>query len=96
MVPLMMSFIGMSMRLASGTSLVAVMLLVTPAAIEQCILGNVNYLVGLAVICGSIPGSIVGARLAARLPERMLRFVFACFLLLAAILLLVKELGLLG
>ncbi|MBO4352000.1 MAG: sulfite exporter TauE/SafE family protein [Eggerthellaceae bacterium] len=96
MVPLMLAFIGIPMRLASGTSLVAVMLLVTPAAIEQCLLGNVNYLVGLAIICGSIPGAIIGARLVKRVPERTLRFAFGFFLLLAAILLLVKELGLLG
>lgn len=96
MVPLMLAFIGISMRLASGTSLVAVMILVTPAAIEQCLLGNVNYLVGIATICGSIPGAIIGARLVKRVPERTLRFAFGCFLLLAAILLLVKELGLLG
>lgn len=93
MVPLMMAFANMSMRMASGTSLVAIMFIATPAAIEQCILGNVNYVVGIAMICGSIPGAIVGGRLANRIPERELRLVFAGFLLLAAILLVVKELG---
>ena len=96
MVPLMMAFMKMPMKLASGTSLIAVMMLVTPAAIEQCVFGNVDYLVGIAIICGSIPGAIIGARLANRLPERTLRFVFGGFLLVAAILLLVKELGFLG
>ena len=96
MVPLMVSLLGMPMRLASGTSLIAVMILATPAAIVQCAIGNVNYLTGIATACGSIPGALLGARLVARVPERALRFIFAGFLGVAAILLVVKEAGLLG
>ena len=96
MVPLMVSLLGMPMRLASGTSLIAVLILATPAAIMQCVIGNVSYLVGIATACGSIPGAFLGARLVARVPERTLRFVFAGFLGVAAILLVVKEVGLLG
>lgn len=96
MVPLMVSAMGMPMRLASGTSLIAVMILALPATVMQCLLGNVDYLVGVAVACGSIPGALVGARLVARMPERALRFVFAGFLGVAAILLVVKEVGLLA
>lgn len=94
MVPLMVSFLGMPMRLASGTSLIAVMILATPATIYQCVLGNVDYLVGIAMACGSIPGALAGARLVARVPERALRLVFSAFLGAAAILLVVKEIGL--
>ena len=96
MVPLMLVLLDMPMKLASGTSLIAVMILATPAAITQCMLGNVDYLAGIAMACGSIPGAVIGARLATRVPERTLRFVFAAFLGVAAILLVVKELGLLG
>ena len=96
MVPLMLSLLNMPMRFASGTSLIAVMVLAIPATIAQCMLGNVDYLVGIAIACGSIPGAIIGARLVSRIPERTLRFVFAAFLCLAAVLLVVKELGFLG
>ena len=96
MVPLMVAFMNMPMRMASGTSLIAVMILATPASIMQCVLGNVDYLVGIAVACGSIPGAVLGARLASRIPERALRLVFAAFLGVAAMLLVVKEFGLLG
>lgn len=96
MVPLMLAILDMPMKLASGTSLIAIMILALPAVIEQCIIGNVNYVVGIAVACGTIPGAIIGARLIKVLPERTLRFAFAAFLLLAAILIVVKELGLLG
>lgn len=93
MVPLMVSLLAMPMRIASGTSLIAVMILATPATVMQCALGNVDYLTGIVVACGSIPGALLGARLVSRVPERALRFTFAAFLGVAAILLVVKEIG---
>lgn len=96
MVPLMLSVVGIPMRLASGTSLIAVMILAVPGAVEQGILGNIDYLAGVAVAVGSIPGAIVGARLVRVVPERMLRFLFGGFLVVVAVLLLVNELGILG
>ena len=96
MVPLMVSLLNMPMKLTSGTSLIAVMLLATPASVMQCFLGNVDYLAGIAVACGSIVGAAFGAKLVARVPERTLRFVFASFIVVAAILLVLKETGLLG
>ena len=96
MVPLMLSLLHMPMRLASGTSLIAIVILAAPATVLQCAMGNVDYLVGIAVACGSIPGAFLGGRLASRAPERGLRFGFAAFLGIAALMLVVNELGLLG
>ena len=96
MVPLLVAFLNIPMKLTSGTSLIAVMILATPASILQCSIGNVDYLAAIAMACGSIPGALVGARLVQRLPERQLRFAFAASLFVAAILLVVKEVGLLG
>ena len=96
MIPLMLALFDMPMRLASGTSLIAVMMLALPGTIAQCMLGNVDYVIGIATACGSIPGALIGARLVSRLSERALRFTFAGFLSIAAILLVVKELGVLG
>lgn len=94
MIPLMVSFLNLPMRIASGTSLVAVMILALPATIVQCVLGNVDFMAGIAVACGSIPGAVVGARLVNRVPERSLRLAFAAFLGIAAILLVANEVGL--
>ncbi|HIW76058.1 MULTISPECIES: sulfite exporter TauE/SafE family protein [Gordonibacter] len=96
MVPLMLSLVGISMKQASGTSLIAVMLLAIPGVIEQGILGNINYMAGIAVAIGSIPGAILGARLVRIVPERMLRFIFGGFLIVAAVVLVLNELGILG
>ncbi|HIY82582.1 MAG TPA: sulfite exporter TauE/SafE family protein [Candidatus Rubneribacter avistercoris] len=96
MVPFMLSFVGIPMRLASGTSLMAVMILAVPGVIEQALFGNINYLAGIAVAVGSIPGAAVGARLVRVVPERTLRFIFSGFLLVAAVLLALNEFGILG
>lgn len=96
MVPLFLSKLNLPMKKASGTSLVAVGILVLPALATQVVLGNVNWAAGLACIVGSIPGAVLGAKLQARIPERALRFYFAGILGVAATLLIVNELGFLG
>ncbi|WP_139651312.1 sulfite exporter TauE/SafE family protein [Raoultibacter phocaeensis] len=93
MVPLMLSLIGIPMKQASGTSLIAVMLLAIPGVIEQGMLGNIDYMAGILVAIGSIPGAVIGARLVRKVPERILRFIFGGFLIIAAILLVLNETG---
>lgn len=93
MVPLFVSMLGIPMRLASGTSLTAVCILAIPGVIEQGILGNIDYMVGIAMMVGSIPGAQLGAGLVKRVPERELRFLFAGFLLIAAVMLVVNEIA---
>ncbi|WP_102373351.1 sulfite exporter TauE/SafE family protein [Raoultibacter massiliensis] len=96
MVPLMLSLIGISMKKASGTSLIAVMILAIPGVIEQGILGNINYTAGIMVAIGSIPGAVIGARLVRKVPERILRFIFGGFLIVAAIMLVLNETGIIA
>lgn len=96
MVPMMISIAHISMRVTSGTSLIAVMILAVPGTIAQALLGNINWVAGIAVACGSIPGAALGARLVRRVPERQLRFLFAGFLVVSASLLVVSQLGLWG
>ena len=96
MVPLMLSIIGIPMRKASGTSLIAVMILAIPGVIEQGIIGNINYLAGIAIVIGTIPGAVIGARLVTKVPERTLRLLFGCFLIVAAVMLALNEVGIFG
>lgn len=96
MVPLMLSIIGIPMRRASGTSLIAVMILAIPGVIEQGIIGNINYLAGIAIVIGTIPGAVIGAKLVTKVPERTLRLLFGCFLIVAAVMLVLNEVGVLG
>ncbi len=96
MVPMMLAILSIPMTLASGTSLIAIMILAIPGVIEQGILGNIDYLAGIAVVVGTIPGAVIGARLIRVIPERQLRFLFGCFLLVAAVMLMLNEFGILG
>lgn len=96
MVPLMLAVLDIPMSLASGTSLIAIMVLAIPGVIEQGLLGNIDYLAGIAIVVGSIPGALVGARLVRVVPERQLRFIFGGFLLVAAVMLMLNEFGILG
>ena len=93
MVPLFLSVLGLQMKEASGTSLIAIGILAIPGAITQLALGNVEVVIALAVLAGSIPGAMLGARFAKRIPERELRFAFAGVLAVCAILMFVQELG---
>lgn len=96
MVPLMTSILHVPMKLTSGTSLIAVMILAVPGTVTQALLGNINWIAGIAVACGSIPGATLGAKLIPKVPERQLRFLFAGFLVVAAVLLVVNQLGVWG
>lgn len=91
MVPLFISLLGVSMKQASGTSLVAVCILAVPGVVEQLVLGNVMVATGLAMAVGSIPGAVLGANLTRYVPERQLKLFFAALLVFAAVMLLVNE-----
>lgn len=93
MVPLFITVYHLSMHEASGTSLVAVMILAIPGIIQQAMFGTIDYMVGICIAAGSIPGGYFGAKLSRRIPERQLRLIFGCFLVVAAVLLVVNEIA---
>lgn len=91
MVPLFLSVLGITMKHASGTSLIAVVILAIPAVVTQGFLGNIDYVAGIAMAIGSIPGAVLGASLVSILPERRMRFIFGGFLFVAAAVLMANE-----
>lgn len=93
MIPLFMQLLKTPMKLTSGTSLIAVMILAVPGTITQAVLGNVDWVAGIMVAIGTIPGAAIGSKLIVRVPELVLRFVFSAFLLVAAALLVLNQLG---
>lgn len=96
MVPLMLSLIHIPMKLASGTSLIAILILAIPGTVENGFAGNIDFLTGISVAVGSIPGAVAGSFLVRKVPERALRFIFGGFLIVAAIVLFLNEFGILG
>ena len=93
MTPLFVVLLGLSMKHASGTSLLAIAILSIPGAIEQIVMGNVVVWLGLAIAAGSIPGAVIGAKLIKRVSERHLRFGFGIILGVAAIGMALREAG---
>lgn len=95
MVPLMIGWLHVPMKKASGTSIVAIIILAIPGVISQILLGHINFMHGILMAVGSIPGAALGARMIKYVNERQLRFLFAGFLFVAGALLILNELGIL-
>jgi len=90
--PFLVGYMHFSMKMASGTSLLAVMILAIPAAITQIVFGNVVWLVCIGLAIGAIPGSIVGARRVKVTKERTLSVLLGSLLIVVGAMLIVNEL----
>jgi uncharacterized membrane protein YfcA len=82
-VPLLILWLGYGERLATGTSLAAILVIALFAAGAQGLYGNVDLAHGLLVGLPAVAGVVAGAALQQRLSERAVSLLFA--LLLAAI-----------
>ena len=83
-VPLLAGWVGMPLKRALGTSLLAIVALVIPGTVVHAALGHLDIGIGLAVVVGAVPGARLGAALALGAKERTLRIVVGCGLLLVA------------
>ena len=84
-VPLLVLLAQFPRRLAAGTSLGAIV----PAAIvgvaSYAVLGNVDWLMALILVVGSVIGAQIGAHLLHRLPVLAIRWAFIVFLVAVAV-----------
>jgi uncharacterized membrane protein YfcA len=85
MVPLLSGRLGMPLKQALGTSLLAMTALVIPGTIVHAVLGHVDWAIVAALIVGSVPGALIGAKLALGVRERTLRVLVGSFLLVVAV-----------
>ena len=85
MVPLLAGWLGMPLKTALGTSLLAMVALVIPGTLVHSWLGHIDWAIFLVVVAGSVPGAFVGARIALGTKERTLRMVVGTFLLVVAL-----------
>jgi uncharacterized membrane protein YfcA len=71
-----------------GTDIAHAFLLVTSAGIIHAGIGNVDYMLVLNLLLGSIPGVVLGSTLSSKLPTKPLRAILAIMLLISGIKLL--------
>jgi uncharacterized membrane protein YfcA len=89
MVPLLILWLGYGEREATGTSLMAILLIATAGTAIQALYGNVHPLDALIVGAPAIGGVIAGTAVQQRIPERAVAFGFGVLLVVSAILLVV-------
>jgi uncharacterized protein len=89
MVPLLILWLGYGEREATGTSLMAILLIAAAGTAIQALYGNVHPLDALIVGGPAVAGVIVGTAAQQRIPERAVAFAFAVLLVVSAILLVV-------
>jgi uncharacterized membrane protein YfcA len=72
-VPMLAGWVGMPLKRALGTSLLAIVALVIPGTITHAALGNIDWALFVVVAIGAVPGARLGATLAIAARERTLR-----------------------
>lgn len=85
MVPMLAGWLGMPLKRALGTSLLAIVALVIPGTIVHAALGHIDWTLFLVVTLGAVPGARLGASLALGARERTLRLLVGGFLLIVAV-----------
>ncbi len=75
MVPLLAGWLGMPLKRAQGTSLLAIAALVVPGTVVHAALGHIDLGIFLALTAGAVPGARLGAAIALGARERTLRSV---------------------
>ena len=84
-VPLLILWLGYEERMATATSLAAIIFIAAYAAATQGLYGNVNVLDAAAVGIPAVAGVLGGAWLAQRLQGRTISLLFAAVLLGSAV-----------
>jgi uncharacterized protein len=85
MVPLLIIWLGYGEREATGTSLMAIVVIAALAVTLQAFYGNVDPPNAALVGIPAIAGAIAGTALQQRLPERAISLLFALLLVVIAI-----------
>lgn len=84
-VPLLMLWLGYEERLATATSLAAIVFIAAFAAAVQGLYGNVRLLDALEIGLPAVAGVLIGTWLQQRLQARSIALMFAAILLASAV-----------
>jgi uncharacterized membrane protein YfcA len=85
LVPLLIVWLGYGEREATGTSMMAIVVIAALAVTVQAFYGNVNPANAAVIGLPAIGGAIAGTALQQRLPERAISVLFALLLVVIAV-----------
>ncbi len=88
-VPMLVLLLGFDQKLASGTSLAAIVPTATVGVITYAVHGSVDVVVALILAAGSVVGAQIGSWLLARLSQNAIRWGFVAFLIVVIVMLFV-------
>ncbi|TVY11016.1 sulfite exporter TauE/SafE family protein [Paenibacillus cremeus] len=81
----MLYFFRMSASQIVGTDIAHAFLLVTAAGALHASLGNVDYMLALNLLIGSVPGVLLGSTLSAKAPTKLLRTIIASLVFISGL-----------
>lgn len=85
LVPLLVLVLGYGQRLASGTSLAAILPTAIAGTITYASSGSIDWIAGGCLGAGAVVGSLLGTWMLHRIRQRLLRWMFVVFLLVVAV-----------
>ncbi|MBX3094676.1 MAG: sulfite exporter TauE/SafE family protein [Cryobacterium sp.] len=85
LVPLLVLMLGYGQRLASGTSLAAILPTAIAGTITYASSGSIDWIAGACLGGGAVVGSLLGTWMLHRIRQRLLRWMFIVFLLAVAV-----------
>lgn len=84
-VPLLIFWFAYGERLATGTSLAAIVLIGLLGALAQGIYGNVHVVTALLLAVPAVLGIVLGTAIQQRIPQRAVSYLFALLLVVMAV-----------
>ncbi len=84
-VPLLIALFAYPERLATGTSLAAILLIAAFAVVMQSAYGEVDFDRGLLLAAPAVLGVIIGTAIQQKIPERTVSLLFAVILVAVAV-----------
>jgi uncharacterized membrane protein YfcA len=85
-VPLLIFWFGFGERLATGTSLAAIVIVGLLGALAQGgLYGNVHVVTGLLLAIPAVVGVVLGTAIQQRIPQRAVSYLFAALLVAVAV-----------
>jgi hypothetical protein len=86
MMPLFTTVLRIPVKVAVGSSLVAVAMFSVPALITHAVLDHIDWPVALLLLAGAVVGAQIGARITIGLAERTAQYLLGTFFLVVAVL----------